>query len=157
MSFLIDLLLSLHNIWRWVVLVLAIVAAVTAVIGWLGKRQWTERDRKIGSFTAMSVDIQLLLGALLYILGEYGIKGLSRGMEFVNANRDYRFFGLEHFFFMLIAVVLAHLGSILPKRVEESTKKYMRAAIPFTLMLLLILVGIPWWRPLLRVFGLTLP
>jgi hypothetical protein len=157
MSFFYELLLSLHNIWRWVVLVLAIVAAATALIGWFGKRQWGERDRKIGLFTAMSIDIQLLLGALLYIFSEYGIKGLSKGMEFVSANRDYRFFGLEHLVYMVVVVVLAHLGSILPRRARESTKKFMRAAIPFTLMLLLIIIGIPWWRPLLRVFGLTLP
>lgn len=157
MSFFYELLLTLHNVWRWVVLVLAILAAVTSMIGWFGKRSWTERDRKIGSFTAMSVDIQFLLGILLYIFGEYGIKGLSKGMAFVNANRDYQFFGLEHFLLMIVAVVLGHLGSMLPKRAEDSTKKFMRAAIPFTLMLLLILVGIPWWRPLLRIFGFTLP
>jgi hypothetical protein len=157
MNFFYELLLTLHNLWRWVVLVLAIVAVVTACLGWFGKRPWTERDRKIGSFTAMSMDIQFLLGLLLYLFGEYGVKGLSKGMAFVNANQDYRFFGLEHILFMLVAVILAHLGSILPRKAQESAAKFMRAAIPFTLMLILIIIGIPWWRPLLRVFGVSLP
>jgi hypothetical protein len=145
-----DLLLILHNLWRWVVLVMAILAAVSSVIGWLGKRPWTALQAKIGSFTAISLDVQLLLGLLLYIFGEYGIKGLSKGMAFVTANAEYRFFGLEHLFYMLVALVLAHLGSILPKRVQEPGAKYMRAAIPFVLVLLLILIGTPWQRPLFR-------
>jgi hypothetical protein len=151
-------LLTLHNLWRWVVLVMAIVATVGAVAGWLGKREWSERDRKRGSFNAMFMDIQFLLGLLLYIFGEYGIKALSKGMEFIKANQgDYLFFSVEHIFYMLVAVVLAHLGSSLPKRAQESKKKFMRAAIPFVLMLLVLIIGIPWWRPLLRLFGVTLP
>jgi hypothetical protein len=151
-------LISLHNVWRWVVLVMAILAVVTAFLGWFGKRQWSERDRKIGSYMGIVMDIQLLLGLLLYIFGEYGIRGLGKGMEFVRANWDYMFFGLEHILVMVLAVVFAHLGSILPKKVEDSTAKYRRAATWFTLMLLLIIVGTPWGqRPLLRLFGLTLP
>ncbi len=157
MNFFYELLLTLHNLWRWVVLFLAILAVVAAWRGWFGKRAWADRDRKIGSFTAMAMDIQFLLGLLLYIFGEYGIKGFSKGMQFVSANRDYRFFGLEHVFYMLLAVILAHLGSMLPRKVQDASAKFMRAAIPFSLMLLLIIIGIPWWRPLLRIFGLSLP
>ena len=98
MDWLYTLFLTLHNILRWVTLVLAIMATVMAFAGWFGKREWGERDRKIGSFTAMAMDIQFLLGLILYVvLSPFGIKGLSQGMEFVSANRDFRFFGLEHF------------------------------------------------------------
>lgn len=151
-------ILTLHNVWRWVVLVISIFAVVTAYLGWFGKRTWSERDRKIGSFTAISMDIQLLLGLLLYFFGEYGWRGLSRGMEFMRANWDYMFFGMEHLAVMLVAVIFAHLGSILPKKVSDSNAKFRRAAIWFTLMLLLIIVGTPWvQRPLLRLFGVTIP
>jgi uncharacterized membrane protein YozB (DUF420 family) len=68
MNFFYELLLTLHNLWRWIVLVLAILAVATACLGWFGKRPWTERDRKIGSFTVMGMDIQFLLG-LLRIFG----------------------------------------------------------------------------------------
>jgi hypothetical protein len=60
MNFFYELLLTLHNLWRWIVLVLAILAVATACLGWFGKRPWTERDRKIGSFSAMGMDIQFL-------------------------------------------------------------------------------------------------
>jgi len=61
-------ILGLHNLFRWVALVLAIVATVGAFLGWFGKRQWSERDRKIGSFFGMAMDIQLLLGLILYFV-----------------------------------------------------------------------------------------
>lgn len=152
------LFLTLHNILRWVTLVLAIMATVMAFAGWFGKREWGERDRKIGSFTAMAMDIQFLLGLILYVvLSPFGIKGLSQGMEFVNANRDFRFFGLEHVVLMLLAVVFAHLGTILPRKASTSLAKFQRAAIPFAIMFILLVVAIPWWRPLLRIFSISIP
>jgi uncharacterized membrane protein YozB (DUF420 family) len=38
--------LAVHNIMRWVIVVLAIVALVRAYRGWLGKREWSQSDRK---------------------------------------------------------------------------------------------------------------
>ena len=58
--------LSLHNILRWVVVVLALAAVVNAFWGWLGQRTWTERDRKLGTYFSIALDIQFLLGVLLY-------------------------------------------------------------------------------------------
>jgi hypothetical protein len=153
-----EFLLTFHNIWRWVVLILAIVAAVMAYIGWFGKRTWTERDRKLGSFTAIAMDIQVLLGFILYLFySPFGLKGLQLGMQTVRSSRDFMFYGIEHVFYMLVALVMAHLGSILPRKAQDSAAKYMRAAIPFTILFLILILGIPWGRPLLRLFGLSVP
>lgn len=140
--------LAFHNIVRWVTLILAIVATVTAFMGWFGARKWSERDRKIGSFFGISMDIQLLLGLILYFvyspLTRTALSDFGAAMQVA----DVRFFAIEHAFFMILAVVFAHLGSILPRRVTESKAKFQRAAIFFGLALLLILLGIPWARPL---------
>jgi len=154
-----DLLLTLHNLWRWVVLILAIIATTKAYIGWLGKRNWTESDRRMGVLLTISLDIQFLLGLILYFISSYGIKALSEGMDFLSnpAYTQYRFFSMEHLLYMLLAVIFAHLGSILPRKAQDSSAKFMRAAIPFTLMFILIIFGIPWWRPLLRFFGFEFP
>jgi len=146
-----SLLLALHNILRWVVIVLAIVALVRAYRGWLQKRAWLDRDRKAGSFFSIAVDTQLLVGLLLYFFfSEFALKSiLSKGWAFVASQAQYRFFALEHSFYMILAVVFVHLGSILPRKVQEPWKKHQRAAIFFTLTALLILIGMPWFRPLL--------
>ena len=145
--------LAIHNILRWVVLILAIVATVQAYLGWFGKRPWTERDRKNGAFLSMALDIQLLAGLLLYIVFSPITKAAFQDFGAAMQITDLRFFALEHALYMLLAVVFAHLGSILPRKVDEPAAKFKRAAIWFSLALLVILLGMPWARPLLPGLG----
>ena len=144
-------LVDVHNIVRWAVVVLGLIAVVRAFWGWLGKREWTEAERKIGIFFTSAVDVQLLLGVILYFgFSNWALKAiLDKGMAFVMGEAQYRFFAIEHAFLMLLGVVFAHLGSMLPKKADESASKYKRAALWFTLALLVILAGVPWTtRPL---------
>ena len=140
--------LALHNIARWAALILAIVATVTAFLGWFGKRQWSARDRKIGSFFGIAMDIQLLLGLILYFVYSPLTRNALADFGAAMGVRDLRFYAIEHAFYMILAVVFAHLGSILARRAPDSKAKFQRAAIFFGLSLLLILLGIPWTRPL---------
>lgn len=145
-----DILLIIHNWFRWVVLILGIVAAVMAWSGWLGKRTYRESDRKIGSFFGISLDIQLLLGVILYFVSPL-VAGVLANFSGSMSNSELRFIGLEHVFYMVVAVVCAHLGSILSRRAATDQAKFRRAALWFTVVLAIILLGIPWWRPLLRI------
>jgi hypothetical protein len=63
---------------------------------------------------------------------------------------DLRFFPLEHIPFMLAAVVLAHVGSSLARKAKDAAGQHRRAALGYGLSLLVIVLAIPWWRPLLR-------
>ncbi|MEW5871769.1 MAG: hypothetical protein AB1894_21050 [Chloroflexota bacterium] len=146
------ILLALHNLVRWVVLILAILAVVRAYLGWFGKRAWTGRDRQVGMFTGMAIDIQFLLGLLLHIFFSPLTRSAFQNFGAAMGNPDLRFFALEHVFYMVLAVVFAHLGSILPRKVEGAAAKHQRAAIWFSLMLVVVLLGTPWTRPLLRGF-----
>ena len=145
--------LALHNIIRWAVLVLAILATVTAFLGWFGKRQWSERDRKIGSFFGIAMDIQLLLGLILYFVYSPLTRTALTDLGAAMGVKDLRFFAIEHVFYMVLAVVFAHLGSVLARRAPDSKAKFQRAAIFFGLALLLMLLGIPWTRPLIPGLG----
>lgn len=144
-------LLAVHNIVRWVVVVLAVLALVRAFSGWLGKREWQAMDRRAGMFYGMAFDIQFLLGLLLYLFfSDFALKAiLSKGMAFVMGQSLYRFFVLEHALYMLIALVCAHLGSVLPRRMTEAPIKHRTAAIFFTLSVLFVILGMPWFRPML--------
>ena len=149
-----EFVVAVHNILRWVVVILGVVVVVRAFWGWLGKKEWNNTERRLGVFFTSSVDAQLLLGVLLYfVFSNWGLKAiLEQGMSFVMAETEYRFFAIEHAFYMILAMIFAHLGSALPKRVDEDQSKYKRAALWFGLSLLLILAGIPWGRPLLPGF-----
>jgi len=150
-----EFILAVHNIIRWVALVLGFLAVLRAFIGWFGKHAWIPADPKIGMFFTSTIDIQLLLGLVLYIFfSPFALQAIrSLGFSAVMSQPDYRFFALEHAFYMLLAVVFAHLGNALPKKVEHAVDKHRRAAIWFGLAFLVILLGMPWLRPLLPGLG----
>ncbi len=147
-----EVALLIHNVFRWIALILGIVATVLAFIGWFGKKEWTARDKMLGTYYTMFLDIQLLLGLILYFFySPFAFSALlNQGMSYVMGQSEYRFFAVEHLFFMILALVFAHLGSILSKKAPEAVGKFKRAAIFYGLSLLFILIAIPWWRPLLR-------
>lgn len=144
-------ILAIHNILRWLALALVSVAAMRALLGWLGKREWTPADRKLGMFSSMSLDIQILLGLVLYIFLSPLTKAAFQNFGTAMSSPELRFFALEHSLYMVLAVVFAHLGAVLPRKATEPVSKHKRAALAFALALLLILVGMPWSRPLLPV------
>ncbi|MFO7624329.1 MAG: hypothetical protein R6V73_08250 [Anaerolineales bacterium] len=146
--------LALHNILRWVVVILAVVALVRAYTGWLGKRDWQPADRKFGSFFAISMDIQLLVGLALYFFLSPITQLMFQGqMSLVMGNDQMRFFGVEHLFYMILGVVFVHLGTILSRRAEQPLIKHRRAALWFSLVAVTLVVGVPWWRPLFPGLG----
>lgn len=141
--------LAFHNLVRWVALILGILAAARAFSGWFGDRPWSERDRKFGAYFGIAMDIQLLLGLLLYFVFSPLTRTALANMNTAMSSADLRFFALEHALYMFFAVVFAHLGSILARRTTDAKAKHQRAAIFFGLAVLLILLGMPWMRPLL--------
>ena len=143
--------LILHNLMRWVVVVLAIFALVRIYMGLFSKRDWNETDRKALSFYSISLDIQLLLGLLLYFVVSPFMANIRSNFGAVMSDSNLRFFAVEHMSLMLLAVVLGHVAVVMARRADTSPAKFRRAAIWLTLSVLAVLVAIPWaQRPLVR-------
>ena len=148
------LTLAAHNITRWIVLVLALYALYRVFAGLFGKKEWGEADRKALSFYAIGMDVQLLLGLLLYFVfgGWFGM--MSQNMSMVMRDSNMRFFAVEHFAVMLVAVILAHIATVMAKRGSTDRAKFRNGAIFLTLSVLAVLFAIPWaMRPMLPVFS----
>jgi hypothetical protein len=122
------LFLFIHSLFRWVVL-LAGFYAVAAAFG--------RRDARPGRWFAISLDIQLLIGLILYWLSPI-TSGAVSDMAAAMQNRVVRFWTVEHATSMILALVLAHIG------VARARKGKGGAAVLFLLALLAILAGIPW-------------
>ena len=140
-----SVLLQLHNILRWVILVLLMISIIQSFIGWNKRRELREGDAKLWLFTMISVHITLLIGLILLLFGRYGI--LSSGLpEGVNLMKDkfYRFFWVEHPVGMLIATALITMGRGVVKKQITDPLKYKRAFWLFVLALVIILATIPW-------------
>ncbi|GIW10969.1 MAG: hypothetical protein KatS3mg061_2026 [Dehalococcoidia bacterium] len=136
-----DLVLALHNVVRWGVLIAAVLASLAMLQGWLGKRPWTARDRQLGLLFVITMDIQTLLGLILYL--RY-LTLLPGGLASAMGNPGLRFFAVEHAVAMVLALVLVHLGQVLSRRRQRDQAKFRVGAICFGLATLLLLVGIPW-------------
>jgi hypothetical protein len=145
------IILGLHNLMRWVVVLAAAYGLYRAYSGWQGGRPWTGTDRQAGMLFTTALDIQFLLGLILYFflspitkLALANISGI-----FSSPNPDVTFFGYEHELGMVFAIVLAHVGSAIARKAEPSAAHRI-AAISFTLSIVVILLIIPWSRPLFR-------
>ena len=141
--------LAAHNIVRWFILIFGILAIIKAFAGWSGKKEWRSLDNKLGLGFTISLDIQLLLGLLLYIVFSPTIKTAFSDMGAAMANSDIRFFLVEHFLMMVVALILAHIGRSRAKKADTDIAKHKNAAVFYTIAMLLILAAIPWNRILL--------
>ncbi len=143
-----DLLLSIHNIARWLVLLAALYLIYRSINGFRN-RTYTPTDRQAGQIYTGLMDLQLVLGILLLVsspLVQNALGNLGAAMQ----NSQTRFFVAEHWVLMLAAVILAHLGSSRVKKAAEALLKQRQALLWYGLSVALMLLAIPWWRPLLR-------
>lgn len=149
-------LLVLHSLVRWPVLILGLLVVARAFPGWLGRKPWTATDDHLGRWFTIALDIQLLLGLVLYLFLSPLTTAAFQDFGAAMRNAPLRFWAVEHIALMLSAVVLVHVGRVATRRAGEPAAKHRRAAVVSTVALLAILVAIPWpgmanGRPLFRV------
>ena len=145
-----DVTLTLHNILRWIVLIAGVLAAGRAIIGWRTDAEWTQLDDRLGLLFTISFDIQVLLGIVMYLFLSPTTTGAFSDFGAAMGNSEVRFYLVEHSVVMLLALGLAHAGRAAAKGAHATSTRHRRAAIFFTISLILILALTPWGRPLLR-------
>ncbi|BAJ62296.1 hypothetical protein [Anaerolinea thermophila] len=150
-------LLPLHNILRWLLLIAALFAVGRALWGWLARKPWQALDDRAGLIFTTVMDLQVLVGLLLYVAFSPLTQTAFQNFGGAMGNATMRFFAIEHILIMVIALVLAHIGRAQARKASEALSKHRRAAIWFGIALLLVLLAIPWPfsgvpRPLWRWF-----
>ena len=148
-------LLTVHSYLRWVVLVAAFVVVARALAAMVAGRAWTARDDTAVRVFSVSLDIQMLIGLIIYFfLSPFTYPAWS---DLAAAMRDdaVRFIVIEHQTGMLIAVALTHVGLARVRRNADPVRRQRTALICFGLALVMMLVSIPWpgrpaGRPLFR-------
>lgn len=149
------LTLALHSLLRWVVLAAGLIVAARAITGARSGRAWTSADDTAGRWFVAILDVQLLLGLLLYGMLSPMTAIAFRDFGAAMGDSVLRFWAVEHVFGMAAAVVLAHLGRVRIRRAVDPARRHRTAAIFFGLALVAVLVTIPWpgmpaARPLVR-------
>ncbi|MBS7566181.1 cytochrome B [Mucilaginibacter sp. Bleaf8] len=142
-----NLVKYLHSGFRFLVLILILVAIIQALSGWLGKKSYTAGNRKLNLFAMISAHTQLLIGAVLYFLSPFVQFGSNTMKE-----ASIRYWTVEHLTMMLVAIVLITIGHSKSKKAALPEAKHRAIAIFYILALIVIVAAIILAkRPLLGV------
>jgi hypothetical protein len=144
-----SLILTIHDDLRWLVLISALAAVLVSLVGTSTGRPFRPLGRITGLVFVSVMDLQFLLGLVLCFLSPLVAVFWSDPPAAMKV-KEARFFGMEHLVIMISALALAHIGAARSKRASDDTKAYRIALVWFSLSFLLILGGIPWWRPLFQ-------
>lgn len=138
-------LLHLHNLMRWVIIILLLLSLFKAFTGMQQKRTFSASDRRVWLFTLISAHITLLIGLYQWLWGRYGMLkvDLPEG-ESIMKNKFFRFFWVEHPTFMILAIIMVTLGNGMAKKQVTDAVKFRRAFWFFFIALLMIMVAVPW-------------
>jgi hypothetical protein len=143
-------LLAFHGILRWIVLAAGLAVIFIALSGWSGQKPASANLMRLSLLFVIAIDIEFLTGLVLYFGASPITRAALANMGEAMKYHEPRFFVVEHTALMLLAVICAHVGGALARKGRTQLMKYRGAAIAYVISLLLILSGIPWWRPLLR-------
>lgn len=139
-------LLHTHDTLRWLLLLSLVITLVKYLVGWLGNQPWKKVDNTLGIVFTSLMDLQFLIGLVLYFFLSPVTKIAFSDFGAAMKSPDLRFYAVEHFSMMLIAVVLVHIGRAKSKKATQDASKFKIAAIYFLIALAFIVAGIPWSR-----------
>ncbi|GGH11569.1 cytochrome B [Mucilaginibacter phyllosphaerae] len=126
-----------HSGFRYIVIILLLLAIFNALVGWLGKKPYTQGNRKLNLFAMISAHTQFLLGIILYFLSPFVRFGGG-----VMKDAEARYWTVEHIAMMLFAIVLITIGHSKSKKIILPEGKHRIIAIFYSLAILLIVVAI---------------
>jgi hypothetical protein len=129
-----------HSGFRYIVFALLILVLGASLIGWFGKKPYTNTDNKLSLFLFISVHVMATIGTVLYFLSP-AVVFASTMMK----NPTQRYWTVEHITANLIAVVFITLARTTSKRMvgndlsELGTRKHKRMFV-FTAIGVVILI-----------------
>ena len=138
-------LLVLHNLLRWVILLLLVIAIVRALAGMNSARPFTNGEKKTGLFLMIAAHTTLLIGLYQWFAGPWGLSVIRNyGFGEVMKNSVYRFWSVEHITGTLIAITLITIGRGVSKKNIPDRRKHRKTFWFYLAALVLLLVIIPW-------------
>jgi len=132
-----------HSYWAYLVLAILIFAVINAILGLSKKKQFTDKDLRIGLFALIVSHIQLLIGLTWYFMSPW-FKALTTDAGAVMKDKAVRLLAVEHPVTMILAIVFITIGWSKHKKKTTDSAKFKTFAIFYGTGLLLMLLKIPW-------------
>ena len=137
-------LIVLHSWIRWAVIIIGLVAVFRAIAARSSGRAWNATDNTAGRLYTIVLDIQVLIGLLLYTFASPLVASARQTMAVSMTNDVARFWLVEHPFAMIVALALAHVGRARIRRATSDRARFSRIAVFHGLSVLLVIIGTPW-------------
>jgi hypothetical protein len=139
-----DFVLFAHSWLRWLVLLAGLAAVARAVSGVNTRRPWTPLDDRGGMWFTAALDLQMLIGLVLYAFLSPVTQSAFVDMAAAMRAAPVRFFAVEHPVGMIVSIALAHVGRVRIRKAPDSESRHKRALVFFGLALLVLLLSMPW-------------
>ena len=133
-----NILQHAHSGFRWLVLTAIVAAIITAITQW-NKHVQDGTQLRYATSAMIVTHIQFLLGLIIYFV--------SPKVQFageVMKDDILRFYTVEHFAMMFIAVILITVGHGKAKRRVKTMNKAKTIFWYYLIALIIILAAIPW-------------
>ena len=127
----ISVLFEAHSGWRYLVIAVAVVVLLRYVVALFTKNKWTGLDRGLGLAFPIVIDIQILLGLVLWLMAPDAWFS-DRGTVTV----------WEHLVTMVLVLAAAHMGWTRIKRTEDDATKFRIGTISYAIAGVLLAVGV---------------
>lgn len=116
-----------HQHWRYMIFLFAAIAIISLVVGFFSQKKWRPLGRVSSLVFVIMVDIQVLIGLVLWFVGERW-KG-------VDAERSW-----EHPTIMLLGVALLHIGSVKAKKGEKEDILRYKTMLTFAFIAIVVIL-----------------
>jgi hypothetical protein len=138
-----NFLLFVHNLMRWLVIIMAFLALYNNFTGWRKKRKFTRKDKALNGTFIGTLHLQLLLGIILYYMSPIVSSAWS---NFAGAMKkpEIRFWIIEHPAGMILGIIIAQVGNIISKKGATDEIKFKRAFYFFLIAMLIIMLSLPY-------------
>ena len=147
------LALAIHSWMRWAAIGMGVVATFAALTG--RSSEGDAKAERYGKIFVIVLDIQFLLGVLLYFVLSPNTKAILNDFGAAMKDPVARFWAVEHVVMMVLAVAIAHMGKVMARKAANPRAKQMRLTFGYMLATILLIAGTPWpgtkaGRPMIR-------
>jgi hypothetical protein len=122
-----SVLLTIHSVVRWLIVIVAVIAAVKFALGWRRGDTFSSIDQRLLSGFSGLIDLQVTIGLIYFIWNGLAVEGFPT-------------FRIEHAITMIIAAAVAHLP-VRWKNADDKTR-FRNSLFIILDVLIIIYIGV---------------
>jgi len=131
-----------HSYWAYLVLALLLFTVINALLS--AKKEYKDKDLRLGLFTLIVSHIQLVIGLGWYFMSPAFKHFKEDGMGATMKDASARLLTVEHPIMMILAIIFITIGFSKHKKQTTDAAKFKTILMWYGLALLVILSRIPW-------------